>query len=205
MTAFKLVVSEVRRTGDASGGCLKCLTKKEERIMIVENYKDYGCYDYPSECEELNGFRLGEVVYDGRGDIGVILALYKDGDVRVNSNGVVYIGNISKCPDDIARKEMKKRKPIKYLGFSCGDELRGLKNRYVSIVDKLMGKRKILFLRLRILYENQVRDVVAITNEGMVVIKGIDGEEKVRLGYLNIEMISLVTQEVISKLHRPEM
>lgn len=173
--------------------------------MIVENYKDYGCYDYPSECKELNGFRLGEVVYDGHGDIGVILAIYKDGDVRVNSNGMVYIGNISKCPDDIARKEMKKRKPIKYLGFSCGDELRELKNRYVSIVDKLMGKKKRLSLRLRILYENQVRDVVAITNEGMVVIKGIDGEEKIRLGYLNIEMISLVTQEVISKLHRPEM
>lgn len=173
--------------------------------MIVENYKDYGCYDYPSECEELNGFRLGEVVYDGCGEVGVILALYKDGDVRVNSNGMVYIGNISKCPDDIARKEMKKRKPIKYFGFSCGDELRGLKNRYVSIVDKLMGKKKRLSLRLRILYENQVREVVAITNEGMVVINGIEGEEEVRLGYLNIEMISLVTQEVISKLHRPEM
>ena len=42
--------------------------------MIVENYKDYGCYDYPSECDELDGFRLGEVVYDGCGDIGVILA-----------------------------------------------------------------------------------------------------------------------------------
>lgn len=173
--------------------------------MIVENYKDYGCYDYPSECEELNGFRLGEVVYDGYGDIGVILSLYKDGDVRVDSNGMVYVGSICKCPDDIARKEMKKRKSIKYLGFSCGDELRELKNRYVSIVDKLMEKKKRLSLRLKILYENQVRDVVAITNEGMVVIKGIEGEEEVRLGYLNIEMISLVAQDVISKLHRPKM
>ena len=33
MTAFKLVISEVHRTGDASGGCLKCLTVKR---------KDYG-------------------------------------------------------------------------------------------------------------------------------------------------------------------
>ena len=173
--------------------------------MIVENYKDYGCFDYPSECEELNGFRLGKVVYDGSGDIGVILALYKDGGVRVNSNGMVYIGNIGKCPDDIARKEMKKRKPIRYFGFSCGDELRKLKNGYVSIVDKLMGKKKRLSLRLRILYEHQVREVVAITNEGMVVIKDIEGEEEVRLGYLDVGMISLVTQEVISKLHRPEM
>ena len=173
--------------------------------MIVENYKDYGCFDYPSECEELNGFRLGEVVYDGCGDIGIVLALYKDGDLRVDSHGMVYIGNISKCPDDVARKEMKKRRPVRYLGFHCGNELRNLKNRYVSIVDKLIGKKKRISLRLKILYENQVRDVVAVTNEGMVVIKGIEGEEEVRLGFLDIEMISLVTQEMISKLHRPEM
>ena len=173
--------------------------------MIVENYKDYGCYDYPSECEELNGFRLGEVVYDGCGDIGVILSLYKDGDVRVDSNGMVYVGNIKKCPDEAARKEMKKRKPIKYLGFSCSGELRELKSRYVSIVGKLMGNKKRLSLWLRIQYENQVREVVAITNEGMVVIKGIEGEEEVWLGYLSVEMISIVTQEVISKLHRPKM
>lgn len=171
--------------------------------MIVGNYKDYGCYDYPSECNELNGFYLGEVVYDGCGDIGVILALYKDGDVRVDSNGMVYVGNIKKCPDDVAIKEMKKRKPVKYFGFSCGDELRGLKDKYISIVEKLMEKKKRLSLRLKVLHENQLREVVAITREGMVVMKGLTGEEETRLRYLDVEMINLVTQEVVSKLHRP--
>lgn len=171
--------------------------------MIVENYKDYGCYDYPSEYDELGGFRLGEVVYDGCGDIGVILAFYKDGDARVDSNGCVYVGNFKKCPDDIAKKEMKKRKPIKYYGFSCHDEFRRLKDKYIKIVEELMEKRKRLSLRIKVLYENQVREVVAITREGMIVMKGVDGDEETRLRYLDIEMISLVTQEVVSKLHRP--
>lgn len=171
--------------------------------MIVENYKDYGCCDYPSECNELNGFRLGEVVYDGCGDIGVILALYQDGDVRVDSNGVVYVGNVEKCPDDVAKKEMKKRKPIKYYGFSCHDEIRELKSKYIGIVNELMEKKKRLSLRLKVLYENQLREVVAITREGMIVMRGLTGEEETQLRYLDVEMISLVTQEVVSKLHRP--
>lgn len=171
--------------------------------MIVENYKDYGCYDYPSEYDELGGFRLGEVVYDGCGDIGVILAFYKDGDARVDSNGCMYVGNFKKCPDDIAKKEMKKRKPIRYIGFSCHDELRRLKDKYINIVEELMEKRKRLSLRIKVLYDNQVREVVAITREGMIVMKGVDGEKETRLRYLDIEMISLVTQEVVSKLHRP--
>ena len=171
--------------------------------MIVENYKDYGCYDYPSECDELGGFCLGEVVYDGCGDIGVILAFYKDGDARVDSNGCVYVGNFKKCPDDIAKKEMKKRRPIRYIGFSCHDELRRLNDKYINIVEELMEKRKRLSLRIKVLYENQVREVVAVTREGMVVMKGNTGEEEVRLSCLGVEMISLVTQEVVSKLHRP--
>ena len=171
--------------------------------MIVENYKDYGCFDYPSECEELKGFRLGEVVYNGCGGIGVILAIWEDGCIRLDSIGMAYIDNIKKCPDDVAKKEMKKVRSIKYFGFSCGDELRKLKNRYVTIVENLMGKRNRLALRLRILYENQVREIVAITREGMVVMKGLDGQEEVRLMCLDAEMISLVTQEVVSKLHRP--
>ena len=98
---------------------------------------------------------------------------------------------------------MKKRKPIRYIGFSCYDELRRLKDKYINIVEELMKKRKRLSLRIRVLYENQVREVVAVTREGMVVMKGKTGEEEVRLSCLGVEMISLVTQGVVSKLHRP--
>lgn len=81
--------------------------------MVVMNYGDYGCFDYPSECAELSGFQLGEVVYDEFGDIGIILALYKNGKVRTDSNGMMCIKNIKKCPENTASEEMKRRSPIR--------------------------------------------------------------------------------------------
>ena len=81
--------------------------------MVVANYKDYGCFDYPSDCKDLNGFRLGEVVYDEYGYVGIILALYNDGDVRVNSNGMMCVDKITKCPDEVAKKYLKRTKPIR--------------------------------------------------------------------------------------------
>lgn len=76
--------------------------------LIIDDFAKYGCGDYPTECGELDGFKLGEVVFDQIGEIGVILAFYeKDGIARLNSNGCCNIGNLKKCPKAIAEKEVK--------------------------------------------------------------------------------------------------
>lgn len=76
--------------------------------LIIEDYAKYDSFDYPTIPEELDGFRLGEVVYDQCGEIGVILAFNeKNGTARVNSNGCCNVGNLQKCPKEIAEREVK--------------------------------------------------------------------------------------------------
>nr|DAI10584.1 MAG TPA: DNA TOPOISOMERASE I [Caudoviricetes sp.] len=76
--------------------------------LIIEDFAKYGCMDYPTECGELDEFKLGEAVYDQIGEIGVILAFYeKDGIARLNSNGCCNVGCLKKCPKAIAEKEVK--------------------------------------------------------------------------------------------------
>lgn len=75
--------------------------------LIIPDYKKYGMYEYESVCDEMDGFKLGEVVFDQCGEIGVILAFYDLGEVRLNSNGVCCVGNLKKCPKEIAKKELK--------------------------------------------------------------------------------------------------
>lgn len=63
--------------------------------LIIDDYAKYDSFDYPTIPEELDGFRLGEVVYDQCGEIGVILAFNeKNGTARVNSNGCCNVGNL---------------------------------------------------------------------------------------------------------------
>lgn len=76
--------------------------------LIIDDYAKYDSFDYPTIPEELDGFRLGEVVYDQCGEIGVILAFNeKNGTARVNSNGCCNVGNLKKCPKEIAEREVK--------------------------------------------------------------------------------------------------
>nr|DAL31954.1 MAG TPA_asm: DNA TOPOISOMERASE I [Caudoviricetes sp.] len=76
--------------------------------LIIDDYAKYDSFDYPTIPEELDGFRLGEVVYDQCGEIGVILAFNeKNGTARVNSNGSCNVGNLKKCPKEIAEREVK--------------------------------------------------------------------------------------------------
>lgn len=76
--------------------------------LIIDDYAKYDSFDYPTIPEELNGFRLGEVVYDQCGEIGVILAFNeKNGTARVNSNGCCDVGKLKKCPKEIAEREVK--------------------------------------------------------------------------------------------------
>jgi hypothetical protein len=76
--------------------------------LIIDDYAKYDSFDYPTIPEELDGFRLGEVVYDQCGEIGVILAFNeKNGTARVNSNGCCDVGKLKKCPKEIAEREVK--------------------------------------------------------------------------------------------------
>lgn len=110
--------------------------------MIVENYKDYGSKgSCETLMEEYKGFRVGEVVYDQFGMIGIILAIY-DGDVvRVNSNGCCDVDKLKKCPDDVAQEAMKNMSAIHYFGYDVREAFYELEQRYRSIIKELLGNR----------------------------------------------------------------
>lgn len=60
------------------------------------------------------GFKLGEVVYDQCGEIGVVLSFNeKNGTARLNSNGCCDVGKLKKCPKEIAKKEVCKMDVIR--------------------------------------------------------------------------------------------
>ena len=83
-------------------------TRENNTPLVIDDYTKYCCVDYPTTSEELDGFKLGEVVYDQIGEIGVILAFNgKNGTARLNSNGCCNVGNLKKCPKTIAEKEVR--------------------------------------------------------------------------------------------------
>lgn len=114
--------------------------KEEPETLVIPDYEKYGFADYKSVCDEMDGFKLGEVVFDQCGEIGVILAFYDLGEVRLNSNGVCCIRNLKKCPKGIAEKELKSMDvlrpsvkdikaesfPLEDIEFTQTDELNGL-------------------------------------------------------------------------------
>lgn len=63
-------------------------------------------YPYPSIAEEMGGFKLGEVIFDQCGQVGVILAFYDGGEARTDSNGICSTDNLKKCPYEIAKKSL---------------------------------------------------------------------------------------------------
>lgn len=80
----------------------------DNTTLIIDDFAKYDSFDYPTTPEELDGFKLGEVVYDQCGEIGVIVAFNeKNGTARLNSNGCCNVGNLKKCPKTIAEKEVK--------------------------------------------------------------------------------------------------
>lgn len=77
--------------------------------LIIADYAKYDSFDYPTIPEGLDGFKLGEVVYDQCGEIGVILAFNeKNGTARLNSNGCCDVGRLKKYPKEIAEKEVER-------------------------------------------------------------------------------------------------
>lgn len=112
--------------------------------LIIDDYAKYDSFDYPTIPEELDGFRLGEVVYDQCGEIGVILAFNeKNGTARVNSNGCCNVGNFKKCPKEIAEREVKYMdiiRPEKAL-TDCTAEAHPLNNISFTKTDNFNGVR----------------------------------------------------------------
>lgn len=112
--------------------------------LIIDDYAKYDSFDYPTIPEELDGFRLGEVVYDHCGEIGVILAFNeKNGTARVNSNGCCNVGDLKKCPKEIAEREVKYMdiiRPEKAL-TDCTAEAHPLNNISFTKTDNFNGVR----------------------------------------------------------------
>lgn len=118
------------------------IKKLDNSKLIIDDFAKYGCVDYPTECEELDGFKLGEVVYDQCGEIGVILAFY-EGEVRLNSNGCCDVGKLKKCPKEIAEREVKHMdiiRPEKAL-TTCTVETYPLENIHLIETDNFNGVR----------------------------------------------------------------
>lgn len=119
-------------------------TQGNDTPLIIDDYAKYDSFDYPTIPEELDGFRLGEVVYDQCGEIGVILAFNeKNGTARVNSNGCCNVGNLKKCPKEIAEREVKYMdiiRPEKAL-TNCTAEAHPLDNISFTETDNFNGVR----------------------------------------------------------------
>lgn len=110
--------------------------------LIIDDYAKYDSFDYPTIPEELDGFRLGEVVYDQCGEIGVILA-FNEKNGTANSNGCCNVGNLNKCPKEIAEREVKHMdiiRPGKAL-TACTNEAHPLDNIRFTETDNFKGVR----------------------------------------------------------------
>ncbi|RHH14411.1 hypothetical protein DW228_06315 [Bacteroides fragilis] len=89
--------------------------------MIVNNHREYACFDYENKYTQsqpnIRGevFLIGEVVYDGEGDIGIVLQIWDKSEIRLDSNGNQSVNSLSKCPDEIASHSIQKRRKIRPL------------------------------------------------------------------------------------------
>lgn len=79
---------------------------KGNEPLVITDYQKYAFTDYKSKIDTMNGYRLGEIVYDQCGQVGMILAFYPGDEVRLNSNGVCDIDQLKKCPRNIAENEL---------------------------------------------------------------------------------------------------
>lgn len=120
------------------------IKKLDNFPLIIDDFAKYDSFDYPTIPEELGGFKLGEIVYDQCGEIGVILAFNeKNGTARVNSNGCCDVGKLKKCPKEIAEREVKHMdiiRPEKAL-TACTVETYPLENIHLIETDNFNGVR----------------------------------------------------------------
>lgn len=80
-----------------------------KQVVIISNIKEvYENAQVYNVCESRSGFRLGEVVYDQCGCIGMIMAFYDGGQVRLDSNGCCDDMDLRKCPIKKALNAIKK-------------------------------------------------------------------------------------------------
>lgn len=89
------------------------------------NAKEYSCFDYETDSQEFRGFKVGEVVFDGKiingcKSIGVVLSIECKGAWAFCLSSFGEQCNISKCPDDVALKAIPLLKQHK-LAFATPD------------------------------------------------------------------------------------
>lgn len=164
--------------------------------LIIDDYAKYDSFDYPTIPEELDGFRLGEVVYDQCGEIGVILAFNeKNGTARVNSNGCCNVGNLKKCPKEIAEREVKYMdiiRPEKAL-TDCTAEAHPLNNISFTKTDNFNGVRYYDIEGAGIITSAKVREDI---QPGDVFNVYTDGERKFCVTYDGVSLESSLKNDL---------
>ena len=78
---------------------------------VLENFNEYACGNYnEGNPQSNNNVQVGELVLDQENKLGVVLAIYSDGDIRCNSNGVCNDTEITKLPYELAVEMFNKQR-----------------------------------------------------------------------------------------------
>lgn len=164
--------------------------------LIIADYAKYDSFNYPTIPEELDGFKLGEVVYDQCGEIGVILSFNeKNGTARLNSNGCSDVDRLKKCPKEIAEKEVKRMDIIR-LGkdlTACTVEAYPLENIHLTETDNFNGVRYYDIEGAGIITSAKVR---ADIQPGDVFNVYTDGERKFCVTYDGVSVGSSLKKDL---------
>lgn len=97
-------------------------------IDISRHY--FHAYEKMTELRELNGFKVGEIVTDWEGISGCILCIFKDGGIKLDSNGNGHISEIKKL--------RSKKKIAAYLADLLDAEIRLAQSKYEGEMRELL-------------------------------------------------------------------
>lgn len=73
--------------------------------MNFKTYKKFGFGEYETEKKRHKNIKIGDVVIDQCGDVGVVIQIFKNGDFRADSNGIFS------NPKKATFEEIKKIRP----------------------------------------------------------------------------------------------
>jgi hypothetical protein len=97
--------------------------------MVINIEKHYfRHYANKSEVKEYGKFQVGEIITDWEGCTGCILLIFKNGDVRTDSNGMSSISKI--------KKVRSKEKILNYLNVLYNEDMYFLQNNYNQEIEK---------------------------------------------------------------------
>jgi hypothetical protein len=61
-------------------------------MNTVKNHREFACFDYEQEENEI--YKLGDIIIDRLGEIGVIIQTFSNDEIRADMNGMDSVCNI---------------------------------------------------------------------------------------------------------------